>query len=165
MGGSQITEVRACLWTVLDDTFIETFIETSIAVMSSSLWSPVQCTPVFNDTCMCRESAIIPYSNYLAASAKYFSDHGFNIKMFELSNEPDGSWSSWMSPQLMHALTLATRAALDNVGLHSVHIIGPGTSSIDSSYAFLEPFAAEVVKVCYTPVNALLTQSRFLFRV
>ena len=85
--------------------------------------------------------------------------------MFELSNEPDGGWTSWISPQSMHALTVATRAALDNVGLHSVHIIGPGTSTIEDSYAFLEPYAAEVVKVCYIPVNALLTQSRFLFRV
>jgi len=75
---------------------------------------------------------IRPHSLFLARSVKFFTDRGLNMKFIELSNEPDGGLSGYISPQSFYNLAASTRASLDALGLHSVGIVGPGTTALAS---------------------------------
>lgn len=55
-------------------------------------------------------------------------EYGMNATALEMSNEPNGHWSTYIAPAVWAKLACATRDALDAKGLHHILISGPGTS-------------------------------------
>ena len=69
------------------------------------------------------------------------ADYGMSAVAIEMSNEPNGHWSTYIAPAVWAKLACATRDALDAKGLQHVLISGPGTS-MGSDKPYLAALAA-----------------------
>eukprot|EP00854_Cymbomonas_tetramitiformis_P021289 gene21289-25582_t len=76
------------------------------------------------------EDRVADYALYLASSVDYFTSMGFEIEYLEVINEPNGFWSSYMTPQTYARVVRATKASLKELNLGAVRLLAPGLSSM-----------------------------------
>ncbi len=69
---------------------------------------------------------VADYAALTAAHMTWLSDNGIEPRWLELSNEPDGTWNTYLRPEDYDALVIAVRADLDARGLVDIGIVGPG---------------------------------------
>lgn len=62
----------------------------------------------------------------IAAQVAWLAEEGIVPRWLELTNEPDGNWNTYSTPEDYDTLVVAVRADLDARGLAGVGIVGPG---------------------------------------
>lgn len=91
---------------------------------------------------------ITDYARLLGALVGHLADHGIAAPWLELTNEPDGSWNTFVYPSDYAALVVAVRAELDARGLVDTRIAGPGLSTLaqgGASARYLQALTPEAV--------------------
>lgn len=72
-------------------------------------------------------------ATYWAAMFTYLKANGVHSSFVELSNEPNGNWSGYISPSAYDSLVIKTRRMLDLKGHQSIGIVGPGLSVLGTT--------------------------------
>ena len=85
---------------------------------------------------MDENNALLPqfvddYAALWADTVAGLAANGLTPPYIELSNEPDGNWNTYISPENYNALVKLTRVELDTRGLTDVGIVGPSLSNLD----------------------------------
>ena len=75
-----------------------------------------------------KTNSIDDFATYWAAMMTFLVTNGVQPSFVELSNEPNGNWSGYISPIAYDALVIKTRHMLDVKGHQSIGIVGPGLS-------------------------------------
>jgi hypothetical protein len=69
---------------------------------------------------------ITDYANLITAGLLYLDKLDFKPVAVELTNEPQGAWSSKYQPEEYADLVVKARAAMDRAGLNQIKVDGPG---------------------------------------
>lgn len=91
---------------------------------------------------------VADFAALTAAHMTWLSDHGIHPRWLELTNEPDGTWNTYLSPDDYDALVVAVRADLDARGLGDIGIVGPGLAVLggwDEPAAYVPTLSDEAV--------------------
>ncbi len=89
----------------------------------------------------CVPAHIPDYANWIAAQLLFAREFGLRPAAVELTNEPDGGWNTYFTPQQYGELVQATRRTMDENGLRDILIEGPGTSKVYD----IGPYLAELI--------------------
>lgn len=88
------------------------------------------------------------YAHLVAALVAHLADNGVDAPWLEVTNEPDGTWNTFVYPSDYAALVVAIRADLDARGLVDTQIAGPGLSTLaqgGASTRFLDALTPDAV--------------------
>eukprot|EP01064_Diplonema_japonicum_P031251 TRINITY_DN5525_c0_g1_i1.p1 TRINITY_DN5525_c0_g1~~TRINITY_DN5525_c0_g1_i1.p1 ORF type:complete len:2108 (+),score=512.64 TRINITY_DN5525_c0_g1_i1:80-6403(+) len=98
---------------------------------------------------MLKDERLQDWAELLAESVWFVENKlGITIDYLELSNEPNGVWDTYVSPQQYVTLLKATGLALRERGV-TLKFIGPGVSDFGSSVLCVDPVTNTFLDKCY----------------
>jgi hypothetical protein len=95
-----------------------------------------------------RSGYVEDYAHLVAALVGHLADNGIPTPWLEVTNEPDGSWNTFVYPSDYAVLLVAVRDDLDARGLVDTRILGPGLSTLAQGGAagrFLDALTPDAV--------------------